>query len=226
VKHAMKENNTPELSQELVEYYKLARERPELFSQTGELEIILDEKQILSYEKQHVGKKIGVLYKSDYNMLVVDLVKNSASTFAYERLVPTSKGVSVVVMPRYHDKYILLKQYRHAMRDYQIAFPRGYGEDNTSASDNAVKELREEIGATVSSTMILGNVIANSGISGDKTAIIACEVENYDKTKREEGTVEILELTSEQLKEKTKDNTITDAYTLSALALETFSRTN
>lgn len=83
--------------------------------------------------------------------MVADLVytidkDNNKNYFAYERIIPKAKNnSSVVIVPIYEDKIILLKQYRHALRDYQYSLPRGYGEDTVQVENNVKKELSEEI---------------------------------------------------------------------------------
>ena len=49
----------------------------------------------------------------------------------------------------------------------QYSFPRGFSEDNSTSSENAARELKEEIGATiVNEPILLGNVISDSGLTG------------------------------------------------------------
>ena len=60
-------------------YIKLMKERPELFCSSKMIEIVTDEKVVRDYE-QETGKKIGVLYDSPYNILVVDLICSEKGT--------------------------------------------------------------------------------------------------------------------------------------------------
>ena len=70
------------------EYVALMKERPELFREEGWLTIEKDPEVIRRYE-QKSGKRIGVVYKSEYHMMVVDLIKGENGThFCYERLLP------------------------------------------------------------------------------------------------------------------------------------------
>ena len=70
------------------EYVALMTERPELFREEGWLTIEKDPEVIRRYE-QKSGKRIGVVYKSEYHMMVVDLIKGENGThFCYERLLP------------------------------------------------------------------------------------------------------------------------------------------
>ena len=199
-------------------YKELVLERPELFVNSGNIHIVFDEEIVEAYQRE-TGKQIGVCYESNYNILVVDLVyEEEGMYFSYERLLPAVKKGAVVCVPKYEDRYILLKQYRHALRDYQYAFPRGYGEIDLSAEENAQKELLEEINADVESVSLLGDVVADSGLLGNRVSVYLCKVKSYSQSKRCEGIEDIIELSENELKQMIRENKISDGFTLSACA--------
>lgn len=207
------------LGKEWNKYVQLKSKRPELFSNNGPIKIVTDEEIIREYEEKH-NRKIGVVYESAYNMLLVDLVyEYEGQYYAYERVVPMVEGQAVVVLPIYKGKIILLKQYRHAIREFQYAVPRGFAEQGLSSEDNARKELIEEIGAVVGEAIYLGEVIADSGLSSSKVAVYGCEVLEYNKDHREEGIVEIIEIGLDELKSMVANKEITDGYTLAAIEM-------
>ena len=130
-------------SKEWLEYEKLLKERPELFIPSPTLEIITDPEQINNFYIK-TKQRLGVIYSSKWNTLLVDLVKNiNGDVFTYERIIQTATGDAVVVIPKYQGNYLLLKQFRHAIRTEQYAFPRGFGENGLSGEENAKKELME-----------------------------------------------------------------------------------
>ena len=136
------ENESSMYSKEWRDYLDLAEERPELFKASSRLQIIMDYESVQQFER-NTDKKIGVVYRSAYNLLVVDLVENmKGERFAYERLIPAVKKGAIVSIPVYDDKFVLLKQYRHAMRAFQYAFPRGFGEEGLSAEE--ISDIFEE----------------------------------------------------------------------------------
>lgn len=117
---------------ELREYFELMENRPELFVEN---ELIPIEKDIEIIKKftAETGKKIGVVYHSRYNMMITDLITpKNEKPYVYERIIPDSEG-SVVTVVKCKDKFVLLKQFRHALRKYQYGFVRGYGEQGLSA---------------------------------------------------------------------------------------------
>jgi len=94
-------------------------------------------------------RKYGLVYQSKYNTMIVDPIEGENGIFPYERVLPTGKN-GVVIIARYKGTFVLLKQYRHAIRRMQYAFPRGFAEeDDKTPADNAIRELQEEIHAVL-----------------------------------------------------------------------------
>lgn len=187
---------------------------------TGELKLVTDHNRVLEFERSPEGREIGIMYESPYSTLVVDLVRDShGREFAYERIIPRADG-AVVIVPIYDGRFVLLEQFRHAIRERQICFPRGFGEDGLSAEENARKELCEEIGAEgISGLRKLGSLTPDSGISANVVDVYSCAIDGYDPTMRDEGIIRILELSPEQLRDMIAAGEITDGFTLSAFAM-------
>lgn len=202
----------------LQEYFKLMEERPHLFTDSPVYPIIKDKNRLEQYI-QETKTPLGVVYKSDYNLLLVDLIENEdGSCFTYERIVPASNKKGTVIVPLYQGKYILLKQYRHPLRKTQICFPRGYGSPNLESEQNAKQELLEEIGASVKAIKCLGTLCADSGLIANYVDIYLCEIESFDKTIHTEGIQEIFLCTHEELKSMIQNNEIDDGFTLCAFS--------
>lgn len=200
-------------------YEKLIRERPWEFEQNEALTIVTDLEEIVKFEKEK-GRTIGVVYQSPYNIMAVDLVRNrQGNVFAYERLLPAVAKGAVVGIPVFDGKFVLLRQYRHALRDFQYAFPRGFAEAGMEAEENVKKEISEEIGADVHSAEFLGNVVADSGISGNRVSVYACRIGQVELKKNYEGIEKLEILPEEILRKWFAEGKITDAYTLAAYSL-------
>ena len=206
-------------SKEWRDYLDLAEERPELFKASSRLLIIMDYESVQQFEA-NTGKKIGVVYRSAYNLLVMDLVENmKGECFAYERLIPAVKKGAIVSIPVYDGRFVLLKQYRHAMRAFQYAFPRGFGEEGLSAGENLQKEIKEETGADVKKINYVGTVIADSGIGSNEVDVFACEITEPQLKLHYEGIEAMELLTEKELVEWIAEGRITDGFTLSGYAL-------
>lgn len=207
------------MSKEWDEYLQLMKERPEDFRQSKALKIITDESSVLEYEAKN-GVEIGVVYSSPYHFLVVDLVEDRQGRgFTYERLLPAVKSGAVVIIPIWEDRFVLLRQYRHALRDYQYAFPRGFATQGLSSAENVKKELSEELGAVVETAVPLGSVVADSGVSGNKVCVYACRVRDVKLQRGHEGIEDIVTITGKELDQWIADGRITDGFTLSAVTL-------
>lgn len=200
-------------------YLELQKERPALFVDNGLIHIVTDEAIVMDFQEKN-NRKIGVVYESAYNMLVVDLVyEEEGRYFAYERLVPAVERGAVVIIPVYKDKMILLNQYRHVIRNYQYGFPRGFAEKGLSPEENCKKELLEEIGGKVISTKYLGQLSQDSGVQANLVSVYLCEVSEYDSSLHSEGICEIIEVSKTQIKSLLREGKITDGFTLAALTL-------
>lgn len=207
------------LGAEWNQYLSLIQDRPEAFADTGSIHIVTDPAVVATFQEK-TGRTIGVVYNSPYHLMVVDLVyEQEGKYFAYERILPTVKKGAVVVIPQYHDGFLLLKQYRHALRDYQYAFPRGFGEEGVSAADNVRKELEEELSARISEAVFLGTCVADSGVCGDKVNVFSCVVEDFSVNEGYEGIFDVIQVSHEELKQWMRSGKLNDGFTLSAYSL-------
>lgn len=199
-------------------YLQLTKERPKIFE--GDfLYIIKNPEELRQYQEEH-GLTLGVVYQSPYHIMVVDLVKDSSGhIFPYERIIPTATQQGVVMIPQYQGKFVLLEQYRHAIREIQVCFPRGFGECDFDPQENARKELREELGADWLTLKFLGELTSDSGLTSGKTSVFVGEISSPSENLREEGIVTLHYLTESQLKQSIAENKIQDSFTLAALSL-------
>ena len=206
----------------LDKYFALVDARPEFFTASPALDIIL-ESAILEDYIQKTGAPLGLAYASAYHYLVVDLVRDaSGRLFPYERVLPVSQGQAVVCAPIFDGKFILLNQFRHAIRSSQLCFPRGFGENGLTAVENARKELFEETGAVASTVEIIGRASADSGLSGTFVDVALCVVPEFSPPSPQtldEGIANVVLLSLEELEEKIANREIEDGFTLAAYAL-------
>lgn len=211
--------NFVKFNEEWINYLRLMRERPELFQDDDRLKIVTNPEVVDDFEKK-TGKRIGVVYQSEYHLFVVDLVEDTEGyRFAYERLVPAVRKGAVVSIPIYKGKMVLLRQFRHALRSVQYAFPRGFGEEGISVEDNLKKEIKEEIGAEVQEVSHVGVVIADSGIANNPVEVFVCDISEPQLKKCYEGIEQVVLISEGELEEWIAQGMITDGYTLSGYML-------
>ncbi len=206
-------------------YFELVNTRPQEFVNHGEIDIILDREELLRYSEEN-NRTLGVIYESRFHIFIVDLVRDKkGNVFCYERLLKTNPG-GVVILTLHHGNFVLLKQYRHAMRDFQYAFPRGFGELKIDGLQNAKKEMSEELKSNTDNYALLGTVIADSGVCGNEVQVYKCDITDEVATSDSEGIVGGIEVTAAEIQEMIQNRQITDGFTLAALQLYQNSKSN
>lgn len=210
-------------------YMKLQASRPTLFA-PSDIDQIADLTAAdtrdgllkeLSQIEELYGYRFGVVYRSEYNTMIVDPIVNGKPTGPtykpFERVVPTSGVDGVVMIPRYRGRFILIRQFRHAIRTFQYAFPRGHAERGGLPSGNAERELDEEIhGKVIGEPLLLNRVATDSGLTSAQPYIYLVDIESYEEQIGHEGIVETIELTEQQVDDRIRSGEISDGFTLSA----------
>lgn len=163
--------------------------------------------------------KYGVVYNSQYNSMIVDPIMEGKRIISYERVVPSASNNGVVLLTLYKGNFVLLRQFRHAIRKEQLCFPRGFGELGISTIENAKKELKEELNAVVSEEPIkLGIIYADSGIFSGRATVFLMKIDEYSYQNKE-GIRDVVEIAPDEMNNLIKKGEIDDAYTLASLTL-------
>ncbi len=205
-------------------------QHPELFINVpGGIEILTDEEQMnaveqatmqglaeagLSPEQGH----IGLVFEDRYCIVLRDAVAfPDGERRPYLRITAPIQGVQgVAILPRYHDKVLLLRHFRHATRLWHLEIPRGFSTPVLSNEKNARKELKEEIEADATRLEELGHLYPNSGMGTEYVALYYAEVAAYGSPQKSEGIAEIVPVSVEDLEIMIRDDLLTDGYTLAA----------
>lgn len=111
---------------ELRDYQAYRKRHGGLFAPSDEIPIAdtgdraVVRKLVRSMELYH--QEFGMVYQSRYNTFLVDpIAKADGTYYPFERVLPTA-GNGVVIAAMRAEKFILLKQYRHALRAEQYSF--------------------------------------------------------------------------------------------------------
>ncbi|MEW6030458.1 MAG: NUDIX hydrolase [Chloroflexota bacterium] len=215
-----------------MEYYSLVNTHAKLFNnKSALLNIILDQKIIADWEAKKEAElrqqglplewaKIGIILDDPYNIIVRDLVQfPDGDIRGYGRSIATATlkgGRGVVVIPEYQGKIMLLHQYRHPTRQWHYEVPRGYGEPNTPADENALKEIEEETGGKVEELVSLGEFYNNTGWEAASVALFYAKLASIGTPEINEGIESFIWLTVPELEEWIADEKITDGFTIAA----------
>ena len=199
-------------------YLRLMEERPQAFAPSPLLPIETDSQTVADFTAR-TGQAIGVVYESRYQIMVVDLVRGPEGLFAYERVLPAAQGDAVVAVPIWDGKFVLLEQFRHALRRCQIAFPRGFGEGKLSAEKNICKEIQEELQSEVLAQRPLGRIAPDSGLTAGEACAILCDITEPKPVPHYEAIQRVVCLTQTELERQIAGGKISDGFTLSAYTL-------
>ena len=69
------------------------------------------------------------------------------------------------MLPLFEDAIVLVRHFRHGVRDWCLEVPRGSTIPGRTDEETARVELLEEIGATAADLHLVGHVHVNSGLS-------------------------------------------------------------
>jgi ADP-ribose pyrophosphatase len=160
--------------------------------------------------------RVGILHFDQYLILLRDAVLFAdGNPGTYLRIYEQPPGTAgVAILPRLDDAFVLLRHFRHATRAYHIEIPRGFAVAGVSPEDNARKEIAEEIGATCRSLLPLGELDANTGLSGTRTHLFFATIDRVGEPERAEGVMEILTVSVEGLETMIAQGQITDSFTI------------
>lgn len=214
------------------DYFDLLIRYPHLFQNEKALIQIIDEQRTIQLwqdlrRKELAAKNlpsnwadIGIVFEDPYFFIIRDLVQfPNRRLNGYCRVLSNaylSGGHGVVVLPEYEGKVMLLHQYRHPTRQWHYEVPRGYGELNTPAAENARKEVEEETGGTIAKLVNLGEFYNNTGFEGGAVSLFYAKLSSIGKPNEDEGIESFVWLTVKELEEWIANEKITDGFTIAA----------
>lgn len=199
-------------------YGNLMVEKPELFvNLPGGLEVITNAEHILQVERTF-QTKLGIIYEDEYLILLKDAVRFPDDTVApYIRAYHKHPG-GVAVFVVNDGKILLIKHFRHSLRTWVWETPRGFCEENQSPTENALRELNEELGVFPISIDILGEVIPDAGIIGERITLFYAIIDSSDDMilEQHEGIKERRFFTKQEFKEAIVSGEIKDGITIAS----------
>jgi len=163
--------------------------------------------------------RVGIVYRDQYRMVLRDAVRFPNGLLGtYVRIV--RDGVpGVIVFPVYQGQILLIRHFRHSTRTWHIEVPRGYGEEGSSGEENARRELKEEIGATISRLVSLGQAYPDTGALSEYNDFFYAEVETYGAIEADEAIVELLPTPIPEFERMIRENEIEDGFTVTSYGL-------
>ncbi len=212
----------------LSRYLSLCNERPELVRNSpGGIEIVTDLEDIVSAREEAMvvrqlkGQNIedlrtGLLAHDPYMTMVRDAVRfPDGSMGLYNRIIERH---SVAVLPLLADQIVLIRIFRHGLRDWLLEFPRGAVESMENCDRAARRELREEIGAETRELIPLGTFTPGASSMSIISELYAARIDAVGQLDRGEGIDRVQLLPVAEFETLIDRGEIIDGFTLSLFA--------
>ena len=214
-----------------MEYIHLIKKFPHLFSKSENVpfKFITDPDRIREWNSEYINNInhlshtpfVGILSDDPYYLVVRDLLRFPDNELkAVIRVINKSeleKFHGVVIAPVYENKLLLLRIFRSAIQEWQLEFPRGFGEYGATPEEQARNEIAEEINGKITKLIPLGEMHSNSGLEYSTTYLFRAEIESYGFGQKEEGIKEIQEYSFPEIITLIQQGSITDGFTLSTI---------
>jgi ADP-ribose pyrophosphatase len=212
------------------EYAELRRRRPEYFTNPPDaaVEILDGVEEVAAAERAKAAalrarglpvewSRTGVVYRDEYLTLLRDPVRlPGGAVGTYVRKLPTGGADGVVLLPVLDGAVVLVEHFRHATRRWHLEAPRGFGEAGVAAEEQAVRELREELGVAPTRLVDLGEVHPDTGTATDAVRLYLAEIAELGPVGAAEGIRAPRAHPPERVGELISDGTITDSFTIAA----------
>jgi ADP-ribose pyrophosphatase len=218
------------MKKNMKDYFELLHNHPELVQNNDQLlRILLDPIEIAQWQVQRRSElaakgqplawaDIGIILDDPYFMVIRDLVEFPDGRLnGYSRVISQAdlrEGRGAVVLPVYQGKIMLLRQFRHATRQWHYEVPRGYGEPHLAAAVNARKEIEEETGGKIARLEDLGTFHNNTGLEGHPVSLFFAELASVGAQEKNEGIESFVWLSTGEIEQWIADGTITDGFTV------------
>lgn len=150
-----------------------------------------------------------------YNKDEYEMPSGNRSNYYYV----DSRGASFVI-PYFHNKFVLVNQYRYLNGRESIEFPGGGIKNGMSAYDTAMNELREEAGLVAENLHFIGEHNPYNGVTNEICSVFyADELISGKQDTDESEEIEVVMLSFEELTDYIGKNIIWDGMTLAAWSL-------
>lgn len=160
------------------------------------------------------------IHKNNFVEVKVDIVEANGKRWDQTYFTkPNKNGVGILPID---DKGIyLVNQYRHASKAFLWQIPMGMIDIGATPLETAKNELLEEMGLVANKLIKIGALIAEPGMSNQKTFVYIGENLIFKKQQPElyEVGMQVKHFTYEEIKKMIKDEKLVCGFTLSSLYL-------
>jgi len=213
----------------LADYFAFVNAHPGLFVNPPQaaITILLDEDEIREAETQDAGRleaqgmpaewaKVGIAYQDQYVLLLRDAVRFSDGTLGtcIRSVDEDERTPGVVVLPLHQEQVLLIRHFRHGTRNWHLEIPQGFGIAGLSSEESIRIELKEEIGATVSRLISLGQAHLDTSSGANRVELFFAEIDSYGEVEQQEGISNLLPTSVPEVERMIRENQIDNVFLL------------
>ncbi len=131
---------------------------------------------------------------------------------------------AVVIIPRLNSHSLLLiRQYRHAIRESILEFPAGTLEEGENPIECAKREVVEETGYSASDWADLGEIVPGPGFCNEvQYCFVAGDLKPSSQSLDEDEVIEVVEMSIADIQQEIATGRIKDAKSIAAFARAKF----
>lgn len=212
----------------MARYLELQRAQPDLFrNAAGGIDILVDPASTEAARKQArivrsaAGQdtqdlRVGLLAHDPYMTVVRDAVRFPNGDLGLHNRIVERR--SVAVLPLLDGDPVIIKTFRHGLRDWSLEFPRGAVDAGESREAAVRRELEEEIGANILELTSLGDFTPGGSSLSIISGLFAACIDGIGAPQRAEGIAEVHVLPVGELENLIVSGKIIDGFTLSLFA--------
>lgn len=211
-------------------YFQLLHDRPESFvERPGGIVILRDPEAIAAVEVEVAARYasgalpdgwpcVGVVDEDPWHIVLRDAVRFPDGKVGVHLRVVMRSGdpAGIAVLARLQGDVVLVRQFRHAVRDHCWECPRGGIESGQDPEQAARTELREELGADLLRLDQLGRMHGASSLVGSHVVLAYAEIDRIGTPPIGEGISELGRFTPDQVERMICAGEITDSFTVAA----------
>lgn len=206
-------------------YYRLIADRPELFrnAPAGGVDILTRPEEVRAAREEAAAfrrargmiaddTRTGVLASDPYMMIIRDAVRfPNGSMGLYNRIIEYNP---IAILPLLGERAVMIRVYRHGLRDWSWEFPRGGCDAGETPEQAAIREVGEEVGSPAVSIRPLGTFTPGGSSLSIRAHLFLAHVEGVGASDPLEGITDVVAMPIPEIERMVVDNVIIDGFSL------------
>lgn len=161
----------------------------------------------------------GLIYEDNNYVLLRDVVRlRDGSITAYMRLLPAADQSGAAVLPIIGNSIVLVRQFRHATREWHWEIPRGYPRRGEEPHKTAERILLQELGAHAHELSELGDIHPDTGITNVRAHLFLGRLSSIGQSDPNKGIDGTRNVSLREFDAMVRQQDITDSFTLGAVS--------